>query len=88
MEGDLDCATASASTVTSTRAGRGEYLRRALLLRRVYLERVGFHPLPKFPLIRANSWVQDLCKHPSILPCLAPPKVKLHKMGPWEQPPP
>ena len=36
-------------------------------------------------LRRANPWVQDLGKHPSIL---APPKVKIHKIAPWEQPPP
>ena len=62
--------------------------RRALLLRRVYPEWVGFYPLTKCPLRRANSWVQDLCKHPSILPYPAPPKEKIHKMAPREQPPP
>ena len=43
-------------------------------------------PLTKCPLRRANPWVQDLCKHPSVVPYLAPPKKKIHKMAPWEQP--
>ena len=30
-------------------------------------EWVGFYPLPKCPLRRANPWVQDLCKHPNLL---------------------
>ena len=66
----------------------GEYLRRALLLRWVYQEWVGVYPLPKCPRRRANPWAQDLCKHPSVSPYPAPPKVKMHKMAPWEQPPP
>ena len=41
---------------------------RALLLRQVYPEWVGFYPITEFPLRRANPWVQDLCKHPSVLP--------------------
>ena len=53
-----------------------------------YQEWVGFYPITKCPLRRANPWVQDLCKHPSVLPYPSPPKVKIHKMAPWEQPPP
>ena len=45
-------------------------------------------PLPKCPLRRANPWVQDLCKHASVLPYPVPPKVNTHRMAPWEQPPP
>ena len=36
-----------------------------LLLRQVHPEWVGFYPLPKCPLTRANPWLHDLCKHPS-----------------------
>ena len=39
-----------------------------------------FHPLPKCPQRRANPWVQDLCKHPSVLPDPTPPKVHFHKI--------
>ena len=42
--------------------------RTTLLLQQIYPEKVGFYPLPKCPLRRANPWAQDLCKHPSILP--------------------
>ena len=45
-------------------------------------------PLPKHPRKRANPWVQNLCKHPSVLPYPAPPQVKIHKMAPWEHPAP
>ena len=34
----------------------------------------GFYPHPKCPPGRANPWVQDLCKHPSVLPNLESPK--------------
>ena len=40
------------------------------------------------PLRRAKPWVQDLRKNSFVLPYLAPPKVKMHKMAPWKQPPP
>ena len=30
----------------------------------------------------ANPWVQDLCKHPSILPNPLPPIVKIHNLAP------
>ena len=65
----------------------GEYLRRTPLLWRDYPDWIGFYPLTKQPLRRANPWVQDLCKHPSVLSYLASPKempeVKIHKMAPW-----
>ena len=66
----------------------GEYLRCALLLRRICPEWVGFYPITKCPLRRANPWVQDLCKHHSVFPYRVPPKAKIHKMAPWEEPPP
>ena len=47
-------------------------------------------PPHKMPPKRANPWVQNLCKHPSILPYPAypaPRKVKVHKMAPLEHPP-
>ena len=47
--------------------------------------------LPHHQIPLANPWVQDLCKHPSVLPYPLPPllptQVKIHR-GPWEQPPP
>ena len=53
-----------------------------------YPEWVGFYPITKCPLRRGGHSVQDLCKHPSVLPYPSPPQVKMHKMAPWEQPPP
>ena len=47
---------------------------RAPLLRRIYPEWVHFYPLTKCPLRRANPWVQDLCKRPSVLPYPVPPR--------------
>ena len=75
-------------TLTISWDTMGEYQCHTLLLRRVYREQVGFYPLPKCALRRANPWVQDLCKCPSVLPYPVPPKVKIHKMAPWEQAPP
>ena len=47
----------------------------------LYPEWVGFPPLPNCPRRRPNPWVQDPCKHPSVLPYPAPPKVNIHRMA-------
>ena len=54
-----------------------------------YLEWVGFlSPSQNAPSEGQTLGVQDLCKHPSVLPYPLPLKVKIHKMAAWEQPPP
>ena len=59
-----------------------------LFLPQVCVEWVGPYALTKYPLNRANPWVLDLCKPRFILHYRAPPKVKIHRMAPWERPPP
>ena len=61
----------------------GEYLRRthaAHAPRTAGLRGTGrLLPAHKNAAKENKPWVQDLCKHPSVLPYLAPPKVKRHK---------
>ena len=54
----------------------------SVLLRRISPKLVSFYALTKCPPRRANPWYKTCVNIP------APPKVTIHNMAPWEQPPP
>ena len=62
---------------------------RVSTVQRVYPEWVGFYPLPKCRIRRANPQVQDLCKHPSFPQTSHKHQLKgPHKFVDWESIPP